>query len=324
MTRADRQVAFLTYSGRPDLSDDDRLAADALRCRGWSVVAHPWDRPGSLAPYAAAIVRSTWNYHRVSDAFRSWLREAVDPTRLWNPPELLAWNSDKSRYLPELAASGIETPDSLFLPKDSPVSLAEAMRHKCWTDGAVFKPSTSASAYGTAWVPTVDEAARFEQPFAKLLAEGGMLIQPFLPEVRDGEWSLIFFNDGSVGSSGQFSHSVLKRPADGDFRVQDDYGGTVREVPAAQALVEQARRITQQIPHPWLYARVDGIVRGGALCLMELELIEPCLFFSKAPGSADRFAAAVEAVLSSSQACDLRISRSRASDSPGATSRPRR
>ncbi len=298
MTNRRRRLAFVTYSGRPHLTEDDRLAAEALARRGWSVHAHPWDLPGSIDPFAATIVRSTWNYHRQPDAFRDWLREQDQrDTPLWNSPELLAWNSDKSLYLPELARQGVRIPDSLFLPKESPVSLAEAMERKGWRRGAVLKPSTSASAYCTAWVPSIEQATRFQPLFSDLLLTSGVVLQPFLPEVRDGEWSLIFFNDGAAHSSGRFSHSVLKVPAPGEFRVQGGHGGTARGEAVPPALVEAARTITRRIPHRWLYARVDGIVQQGELCLMELELIEPCLFFSQAPGAAERFADAVESTL---------------------------
>jgi hypothetical protein len=41
------------------------------------------------------------------------------------------------------------------------------------------------------------------------------------------------------------------------------------------------------------YARVDGCDVGGRLMLMELELVEPQLFFSMAPDAAHRLATAL-------------------------------
>jgi hypothetical protein len=57
--------------------------------------------------------------------------------------------------------------------------------------------------------------------------------------------------------------------------------------------VRQAAHVLAVVTEKPLYARVDGISRGGAFLLMELELIEPNLFFDIAPGSAERFAAAL-------------------------------
>src|SRR5450432_3586944 len=112
-----------------------------------------------------------------------------------------------------------------------------------------------------------------------------LFVQPFPPEIEDGEWSLVFLG-------GEFSHAVKKRPAAGDFRVQHDFGGTVERCDPDPALVEDARAVlraaadaTNTMVEDILYARVDGVVRSGRLLLMELELIEPVLFFAQAPGA---------------------------------------
>jgi hypothetical protein len=43
-----------------------------------------------------------------------------------------------------------------------------------------------------------------------------------------------------------------------------------------------------------LYARVDMVIGpAGAPMLLELEVIEPCLYLGSVPGSAERFAAAI-------------------------------
>lgn len=51
------------------------------------------------------------------------------------------------------------------------------------------------------------------------------------------------------------------------------------------------------LPHRPLYARVDGIARGGRLAVMEVEVNEPALGLHLAPGAADRFAEALLARL---------------------------
>jgi len=160
-----------------------------------------------------------------------------------------------------------------------------------WQEGAVVKPAISATAHQT-WLVAPQRASEQQARFEALLASSpsGVMVQPFLPEIRDGEWSLVFLG-------GEFSHAVLKRPADGDFRVQHDFGGTVERLEPEAFLVEDARavlhaaaRATDTRVEEILYARVDGIVRDEALLLMELELIEPVLFFSHAPGAAARMA----------------------------------
>ena len=131
------------------------------------------------------------------------------------------------------------------------------------------------------------------------LATRDTIVQPYLPEITDGEWSFIFFD-------GVLSHAVRKRPVAGDFRVQPQYGGvTTKETPRPE-LVEQAAAILAAVPeeveHPPLYARVDACEVDGELLLMELEIIEPQLFFRCDPESADRFADAVVRALESARA----------------------
>jgi hypothetical protein len=106
------------------------------------------------------------------------------------------------------------------------------------------------------------------------------------PVVTADEWSFVFFQK-------QYSHAVLKNAKAGDFRVQDDFGGTVELVSPDKALIEQAQQIVTGIKSPLLFARVDGIEIGGQLVLMEVELIEPFLFLQSEPLAIERFARAI-------------------------------
>jgi len=83
----------------------------------------------------------------------------------------------------------------------------------------------------------------------------------------------MFFN-------GNFSHSILKIPKTGDFRVQSEYGGTVQKINTATAHLRAAGKYVEKYGQGTLYARVDGIISDGTFVLMELELIEPYLFLS--------------------------------------------
>jgi hypothetical protein len=57
----------------------------------------------------------------------------------------------------------------------------------------------------------------------------------------------------------------------------------------------RAAEILALVPAPWLYARVDGCMVRDDFMLMELELIEPTLFFHADPAAPDRFAEALQA-----------------------------
>ncbi len=116
------------------------------------------------------------------------------------------------------------------------------------------------------------------------------MVQPYLEElVRKGEWSLVFLG-------GRFSHAVLKRPAPGDFRVQKEFGGRLVPAEPTSQAIEEAQAILAAAPKPHLYARVDAVEIEGRLVLVELEMIEPELFFWADPAAPLRFVEALEAL----------------------------
>jgi hypothetical protein len=127
------------------------------------------------------------------------------------------------------------------------------------------------------------------------------MIQPFVPEIATrGEWSLMFFE-------GRFSHAVLKRPADGDFRVQQEHGGTSVGAPPPAALVDLGAGVLEAAEaavrdgssgprgpgETLLYARVDLVEAAAGPLLIELELIEPALFLEAHPPAAPALAMAL-------------------------------
>lgn len=279
-------IAFATYSNRPNLTPDDQLAADALARHGQVVTAAPWDnRNMDWSSFSAIIIRSTWNYHTCPAAFLTWLGHLAGISiPVWNPPHFLRWNADK-RYLLDLASGGVPTISTTLLSQGSSFNLA-AYLTSLPAPRAVIKPTIAAGAYQT-FVTSASTLSTDQSRLNSLLTAGNLLIQPFLPEIATlGEWSLLFFN-------GVFSHAVHKLPAAGDFRVQTEHGGSATPATPPPHLIAQARQILKSIPHPLLYARIDGLDLKGAFTLMELEALEPYLFFASSPAAPDNFARAL-------------------------------
>ena len=281
-----QKIAFATYDGFPGLTDDDRLAADALAQRGIAVEAVLWTDPSvGWSDYLAVVLRSCWDYHLKPDEFRAWLDKLEnEKTALWNPYQVLRWNMDKN-YLRDLQGQGVPVLDSVWLSRGTSTNLSDLMRQQGWQQ-AVVKPMISAAANGTE-VFSFEQAREGQRGFEELLNTGGVIVQDFAEEIQtSGEWSLVFFNK-------KYSHAVIKRPQIGDFRVQRDFGGTAQAIEAPKQLVGQAHQVIDRIDNDLLYARVDGIERKRQLFLMELELIEPYLFFELDQWAAGRFADAL-------------------------------
>ena len=280
-------IAFATYTARPGGEPDDLLAVEAVEARGAPVVRVPWDVLDP-ADYRAIVLRSTWDYfHRLSD-FLAWIgRVEASGVPMFNGADTVRGNVDK-RYLRALEAAGVPVvPTAWPTPGDR---LAYVLAAHSWAD-AVVKPAVSGGAFETFRVAAGD-AAGVEDRFAALLARGTVLVQPFLPEIEtDGEFSFLFID-------GAFSHAVLKRPRAGDFRVQAHLGGTTVPFAASDALVGEAAAVLRAAGGAGLlYARIDGLVRGGRFELMEAELTEPAMFFEQDAASPARFADALLARL---------------------------
>lgn len=275
-------VALITYQQYPTLTTSDTHLATALHTRGWSAIPVAWDDPVvDWSAFNAVVLRACWDYHTRPAEFRAWLaRLDTVGIPVWNTPDVIRWNMRKT-YLRDLAAAGINVVPTVWAAPGETVNLVDVLSAQGWAQ-AVVKPQISASAWQT-WTVTPAEAVTRQPDLDGLIANGGALIQPLVPEIRTGEWSLIFFN-------GTFSHAVLKRPGAGSIFVQEEHGGsttpaTPRPEHVAQAMLEAAP------DGPPLYARVDAVAVNGTLQLMELELIEPSLFLDNA--SAARFADAL-------------------------------
>ncbi len=280
------RIALATYERAPGLAPDDRLLIPALERLGIRAEPSVWsDRSIRWRDFAAVIIRSCWDYHVRFGEFEAWLDALqADAVPLWNPDPLVRWNADK-RYLLDLAGRGVATIPTMIALRGHAGAVESLAAAEGWTR-FVIKPAISASGYETfALRMPLDDASR--ATVARVASLGAVLVQPFADEIaRAGELSFTFFD-------GAYSHATVKRARPGEFRVQTEHGGTVDSIVAAPALIEQAAAVVASLDVRPLYARVDGITRGDAFLLMELELIEPNVFMSYDENAAGRFARAI-------------------------------
>lgn len=235
--------------------------------------------------FDALLVRSVWDYHLFPEQFEKWL-STIERLGLpvWNPVNVLRWNAHKF-YLKELADKKLPVAQTMFF-RQGEEDVTSQLVAKGWQQ-VVIKPAISASGYRTLSIDLND--SRSVQLLAEASQHGDFLVQPFVPEItRDGELSLIFFNK-------EFSHAALKRPAEGDFRVQAEHGGYEVRFEPDEETIRQAAGVLDGAEVDTLYARVDGFMKGGTFHLMELELIEPDLFLELDPLARERFAASLAA-----------------------------
>jgi glutathione synthase/RimK-type ligase-like ATP-grasp enzyme len=276
-------VGLVTCPLWPELDPDSRLLIPALQERGWSATPVTWSDPGvDWSAYQVCVVRSTWDYETQREAYVAWAERAAASTRLWNPPEVLRWNTDK-RYLLDLARRGVPIVPTVALEPGATLPF-DWLRQTWQAERLMLKPAVAA---GGRHMTVLSAASDVPPP-----APRAMLVQPFLDRVAaEGELSMVYF-----GLS--FSHAVRKRACPGEFRVQIEHGGTYTQVEPTELELADADRVLQAIGKPLLYARID-FVQGskGEWLLSEAEVTEPSLYHKVVPDSASRLAAHIAHML---------------------------
>ena len=269
-----------------NLLKEDNLVREALEKKGVSVWRTNWDNSEfDWTETKAVIFRSTWDYFYRIDEFTRWLKLVSKLTRLLNPLEQIMWNLDK-HYLRALESKGINIPPTEIIEAGDSRSLQELTECLGWNE-VVLKPAISGAARHTYSLnpATVSE---HEDTYRELIATESMLIQPFQQNIiNKGEMAYMVF-------AGKYSHAVLKLAKKGDFRVQDDFGGTVEQYNPSEEEIqfaEQAVLACDPIP---IYARVDVIIDNeGGLAVTEIELIEPELWLRLHTPAAEQLAEAI-------------------------------
>lgn len=262
-------VALATSAEIPEGDEDFEPLIAALSEEGITAEAAVWDDPAvDWSRYGLVLPRATWDYAERRDEFLAWARSVP---RVLNPVELLEWNTDKRRYLTDLAAAGVPVVPTAFLepgaelePQDGPF---------------VVKPSISAGGRSSARFDAGDLAPARELAAQIHAAGGTAMVQPFL---GDAEETALVYVDGA------YSHALRRRvplPA----AAASDVFFLDEQLSPAEATAEQRGVAEAALPGGLLYGRVD-LMAG---LVLELEIAEPSLYLTYADGAAERFAAAI-------------------------------
>jgi hypothetical protein len=275
----------VTISGSPnrrkDAFEHDRTL-DVLRPafldRELDIVEVCWDdEQADWSEFAGAIIGTTWDYWDRASLFLDTLERIESQTRLFNCASTVRWNSHKG-YLRDLATDGAKLIPTIWIEAPSADAIGEAF-DVLDCDDMVVKRQVGAGATGQFRLKRGDAIP--EMPFP-------MMAQPFFPSIQtEGEMSLIFID-------GKFSHALIKKAKEGDYRIQSNYGGYEEAIePSSDDLLAAEKVVGSVSPMP-LYARVDMLrSESDELYLMELELIEPYLFPVEGPELGTRMAEAV-------------------------------
>ncbi|MEM6470094.1 MAG: hypothetical protein AAF802_11105 [Planctomycetota bacterium] len=282
---------FLTIEKLDGFFAYDHLTFEPLARLGWSVEEIAWSRREvDWSEYDAVVIRSTWDYQDSPDAFLTVLSEIESSAaRLFNPLDICHWNFNKT-YLRELGERGVPIIPTRWLDLLNEES-ARSLFADVSSDHLVAKPLVGANSDGIVVFAADDEASIVSA--TRAYGDQPLMIQPFLSQIQStGEYSLFYF-------AGRYSHAILKTPKEGDFRVQEEHGGQIEAAIPDETVREIADKAIGVIGQTLLYARVDVVFLDDASpVVIELELIEPSLYFPYDDESPARFAEALDTMWS--------------------------
>ena len=266
---------------------EDRLVMDGVEKLNLITIKKDWnDTNFNWSSTKSAIFRSTWDYFDQFSNFRNWLELVKEQCYLINPYEQINWNLDK-HYLLDLQKLDLPIVESVFVSKKTQLNLETISKSKNWKD-IVIKPTISGAARHTYHLKN-DEIKKFQDKWLSLTNNEDFMVQEFQKNILStGEIAVMLFG-------GEYSHSVLKKAKKGDFRVQDDFGGSVEIINPSLEIIELAEKTVKSLKTMPLYARVDIIFDNGSNpVISELELIEPELWFRFKEESAYKLAEIVK------------------------------
>jgi len=277
------EIFLLTCPTVPFLYEDDQILLEELRSLGLKAKPMVWDDPlVDWSNASASIFRSVWDYHLRYTEFLNWLRWASEKTRFYNSPEMVIWNSHKS-YLRQLEEKGISIIETAWISGSEETELSELLESRSWEE-AIIKPAVSASAFKTQRVFLRDKSSMIsgQELVEELSRQGEVMVQPYLWELEtNGEKSLMFI-------AGKYTHAVIRKAALTSGREESAQGEAATATASELRFSQQVIDSLEMVP---LYARVDLIADGAQrIRLIELELIEPVLFFRHSRQAAQRMA----------------------------------
>ena len=259
-----RTIGCLGYVGRPEFAYDcpsDRVQVESMcAARDDRIVMAHWDDLDavSLEAHAWDVRRGVWGLEPFSRCDALLILEAPVPgSKNANFAHAeLAMREILHRGIPAVNSirTFLEYPDKRYLvdrpdmpfPKTTLITTATDLGPVLATLPAevVLKPVIGCGGKGVMRLPRDEEAVR-----------GGMepgrdyLIQPFVPEILDGEKSLYFF-------AKQYRYAAIKRPKPGEFRSNEEHSISERYEPTGEerSFAEEAIR---RFASPSLIERVD-------------------------------------------------------------------
>ncbi len=227
--------------------------------------------------YDALIIKSIWGFHHYKKEFENWLNMIIkNHISLFNTANIIKENMDKEKQFKLLDKYNIKHIETTFTEPKNIKEIIKKQKHS----RIVIKPTMSESGNDTYLLggkskknsKTIDEIETLLQNVTSRI-----MIQPYIKEIENGEYSLVFIN-------GQLKNAVLRYPS---IFTQTNTITYLEQIdPKLSSLAHQIRNIKEYQNH--LYMRIDAVKIKDEYQIMEIELIDPDLYLTFIPNKKKR------------------------------------
>lgn len=273
-------IALLTCNQFPNLQKDYQPLLARLKEFGLTAEAMVWnDDRINWQNVKNILFCSVWDYHQNYQNFFQWLKTVSECSNLINSAEIIHWNIDKT-YLKHFDSHGIPTIPTIWIEKENELEQITNFQ----STEIIVKPSIAAGSTGMKKFNANTDMDAIMVHCKSLLNKSRVMVQPYLPSAdQEGETALIYFG-------GDFCHAI-KRPLAGHHAIPDEEVRAASYIEPTRVQSEIGTRILNCLPFKPDYLRVDLLKNPGKEDLvLEVEMIEPSLFFEKYPDSVEIFA----------------------------------
>jgi len=271
-----KKIAIVSSDKWINIVKEDILLKIELNNKLIDVDIISWqDKSIDYKKYDALIIRSIWGYQDYIEEFINWLNMLKDKNiKVFNNVDILLSNLNKYEQFKILDKNEIPLIKTFFIDKENIDEINDI--YKEYKD-IVLKPIISGSGNNTFVISNNInknniKIENVKEKFDKVLnkVNNYIMVQPFVKEINDGELSVVIINN-EISHAGIRYTNVFNNVNQIKIINVNDLDKKVLDI------VNKCQNIKEY--KDALYMRIDLVKINDEYKIMELELVEPQLFF---------------------------------------------
>lgn len=272
------KVGLVSSDKFKDKIIEDKNLKNELIKQGINTDIVSW-QSSDLNDYDLLVLRSVWGYQNDYKNFKSWLLNLDKKgINIENNTSIILDNILKDRQFDILRKNNIDYIDTYFINNKDFNKDTLSIVEKELNVPVVVKPTISGSGENTFLlksesslfkVPNTLEKDILVEKLQNKLSDNdecNIMVQPYVPQIQDGEYSSIFID-------GELTHTMVRFPNIFHEKKKPYF---IDDVP--KPILELAKKVESISEFKnYLYMRVDMVLINNQAKIMEVELAEPDL-----------------------------------------------